>query len=94
MSQSASDKSEEKLSTLLIWDEEALPEITSGKVALWRSFGDSVSPNIVSIPALVEKNADTLRQRYLAWIYALGETKIQGRSLVDHLELRPGFSYW
>ena len=94
MSQSASDKSVEKLSTLLIWDKEVLPEITSGKVALWRSFGDSVSPNVVSIPALVEKNADTLRQRYLAWIYALGETKIQGRSLVDHLELRPGFSYW
>ena len=94
MIQSNSYKSVENLRKLLIWDEEALPEINNDKVALWRSFGDSVSPNVVSIPALVEKNADILRKRYLAWFYALGETKFKGRSLVDHLELRPGFSYW
>jgi surface carbohydrate biosynthesis protein (TIGR04326 family) len=82
------------LNILLIWDEEELPELTIGKVVLWRSFSDGVSPNIVSIPTLVEKNADALKQRYLAWIYTLGEAKIQGRRLVDHLEIRPGFSYW
>jgi surface carbohydrate biosynthesis protein (TIGR04326 family) len=47
-----------------------------------------------SLPKLVEEHADSLRERYLAWIYDLGEAHIEGKRLVDHLELRPGFSYW
>lgn len=82
------------MDTLLIWDAEEPPEVTSGKTALWQRFSDGASRNIVSIPMLVEKNADALKQRYLSWIYALGEAKIQGNRLVDHLELRPGLSYW
>lgn len=61
---------------------------------LWRGFASGASPEVVSVPQLVEKNSDVLRQRYLSWIYELGETRIQGRRLVDHLELRPEFSYW
>ena len=94
MNDSASGKSGEQSNTLLIWDVENPPDVTIGKVALWRSFSDGLSNNIVSIPALVEKDADVLRQRYLSWIYALGESKIQGCRLVDHLEVRPGLSYW
>ena len=91
---SASGKSIEQLDTLLIWDVEEPPEVTFGTIALWRSFSEGVSSNIVSIPALVEKDADALKQRYLSWIYALGESKVQDCRLVDHLELRPGLSYW
>ena len=47
-----------------------------------------------SIPKFVEDNAVVLKARYLAWIYDLGEKRIDGRRLVDHLELRPSFSYW
>lgn len=61
---------------------------------LWRGFGDGTISGGVSIPRLVEANAAILRTRYLAWIFDLGETRIKGRCLVDHLELRPGFSYW
>ncbi len=35
-----------------------------------------------------------LRSRYLAWVYELGELCINDRRLIDHLQLRPGFSYW
>ncbi|MDB9938777.1 hypothetical protein OAD78_06335 [Candidatus Thioglobus sp.] len=79
---------------LLICDAEPLPEITYCKVALWCGYNHSNAPHIVSIPELVEKNAETLRQRYLAWVYDLGETEIQGRRVIDHLEIRNGFSYW
>lgn len=47
-----------------------------------------------SLPRLVEEQADSMRERYLAWIYELGGAHIEGKRLVDHLELRPGFSYW
>jgi surface carbohydrate biosynthesis protein (TIGR04326 family) len=62
--------------------------------ALWRSYDTKGRENVVSIPCLVEENAETLRERYLEWIYDLGETKIKGKRIVDHLEIRPGLSYW
>ena len=61
---------------------------------LWRSYDTKGRENVVSIPCLVEDNAESLRARYLEWIYDLGETKIKGKRIVDHLEIRPGLSYW
>lgn len=80
--------------TLLVWDTEGAPPAGNWTTVLWSSFGDSASPDTISIPRLVEEQADTLRERYLAWIYELGETSINGKRFVDHLDLRPGFSYW
>jgi len=78
-----------------IWDAEGVPNVDdSCQLVLWRSYGEESCPEAVSIPQLVEENADSLRARYLAWIYELGEVKVQGRRLVDFLEIRPGFSYW
>lgn len=82
------------MNTLLIWDDESLLDETAEKVALWRSYSGGVSPDIVSIPALVEQNAVSLKKKYLARIYDLGEEIIDSSRLVDHLELRTGFSYW
>jgi surface carbohydrate biosynthesis protein (TIGR04326 family) len=79
---------------LFVWDAEGLPPDGDWTVVLWRSFAESAFKSAVSIPKLVEDNADVLKARYLAWIYDLGEKRIDGRRLVDHLELRPGFSYW
>lgn len=82
------------MTNVLIWDAEGSPPQGDWTTVLWRGFSDGVTPNIVSIPSLIEENADSLRASYLAWVYELGETRIQGRRLVDHLQLRPGFSYW
>ena len=80
--------------TLLVWDAIDSPPEGDWFTVLWSSFEDGDSTNSLSIPKLVEEHADELRARYLAWLYELGETHIQGRRIVDHLELRPGFSYW
>lgn len=42
----------------------------------------------------MEDHAESLRKRYLAWIYEIGETVIRGKRLVDHMQLRSGFSSW
>lgn len=84
----------EKKATLLVWDAKGLPPAGDWTTVLWGGFGDCAAPNAISIPRLLEANADRLRTRYLAWIYELGEMRINGRRLVDYLELRPGFSYW
>jgi surface carbohydrate biosynthesis protein (TIGR04326 family) len=79
---------------LIIWDNEGVASFDDETLLLWNSCCESASPKTISIPSLVEDRAEVLRQRYLAWIYDLGETRIRGRSLTEHLELRPGFSYW
>jgi surface carbohydrate biosynthesis protein (TIGR04326 family) len=82
------------LTNALIWDAEGSPPEAEGTTVLWRGFADGVTLDIVSIPSLIEENADTLRSRYLAWVYELGELRLQGRRLVDHLQLSPCFNYW
>ena len=64
------------------------------QLILWQSYSESAFPNAVSIPLLVEKNANHLRSRYLHLIYDLGEESIKNTKLYESLELRSGFSYW
>ena len=80
--------------TLLVWDAEGSPPAGNWTTVLWSGFGEASDSTIISVPKLVEEHADTFKARYLAWIHELGETRINGKRLIDHLELRPGFSYW
>jgi surface carbohydrate biosynthesis protein (TIGR04326 family) len=80
--------------TILIWDGEGKPPKGNWISVLWRAYNDEGDTGSFSIPNLVEKQADALRGRILAWIYDLGEVRKRGASLVEQLALRPGFSYW
>jgi surface carbohydrate biosynthesis protein (TIGR04326 family) len=60
---------------------------------LWRGFAAPDS-GVRSIPLHLEQRAEVLRARFLAWVHDLGERSIDGRRLRDHLEIRPGFSFW
>lgn len=79
---------------ILICDSEGLTRVDGDLTVLWRALKTDASPDWLSIPQLIEENADKLRARYLAWVYELGQTSLHGRSVIDHLQLRPGFSYW
>lgn len=94
MPDSAASVSGKHVGNLLIWDVEDSPPVITGATVLWRAFTAGTSPECVSIPQLIEDNAGALRTRYLAWIYELGQLRIHGRRLIEHLQLRPGFSYW
>jgi surface carbohydrate biosynthesis protein (TIGR04326 family) len=79
----------------LIWDSKELPTSEDYvETVLWRAFAPENKQGFVSIPTLIEANAESLRARYLAWVYQLGEFRINGIRLVDHLRVRTGFSYW
>jgi surface carbohydrate biosynthesis protein (TIGR04326 family) len=86
--------SRNSVTKVVIWDAEGLPPLCEGSTVLWRGFSDGVTSNVISIPRLIEENAARLRARYLAWVYDLGETRIECSRVVDHLGLRPDFSYW
>jgi surface carbohydrate biosynthesis protein (TIGR04326 family) len=84
-----------KQDTVLIWDvDRSPPEKSFYTIVLWRSYTKAYSSNTVSIPHLVEKNSDSLRARYLDWVYKLGEQIYKGSRIIDHLEIRVNFSYW
>jgi surface carbohydrate biosynthesis protein (TIGR04326 family) len=88
------NKKKSSCTSLIIWDAEGAPPNGEWTPVMWRDFVSNAQPDAVSIPALIETNADLLRKRYLAWVYQHGEKSIQGKRLVEHLELRSGFSYW
>jgi surface carbohydrate biosynthesis protein (TIGR04326 family) len=87
-------KREDTQRKLLIWDAEGPPPQWGGTTVLWRQYASADNPNLISIPQQVEAQADALRSRYLAWIHDLGEARIGGKRVIDHLQLRPGLSYW
>ncbi len=81
-------------SELLVWDIDDPLQGKHEQLVYWQSYNASETGGIYSAPKLVENNADQLRSQYLALIYELGEAKVNGKRVVEHLELQPGFSYW
>ena len=79
---------------LIICDNEFQQMPKSDDTLLWNSYKSSEINNIFSMMELVESNSDKLRLQYLNFIYELGETEINEKRVVNHLNLRPRFSYW
>ena len=70
---------------LLLWDEDS--EFVKGiyDVVCWRSYLSLESDGIFSIPQIVEKRADKLKAKFLRLIYELGESKVNGKRIINHL---------
>jgi len=84
---------------IVVWDEDTSPSVDTDEARtcrhfFWNRFQDPAFPEILSLPAVVERDAEQLKSRLLAWIHDLGNASIRGRRVVDALEIRPGFSYW
>lgn len=80
--------------TLLIWDDVGVAPNESCTVLYWQEYAESHNKADISIVNLVEKNRSQLKRRYLSWIHDLGEHKVDGKSVKDHLIINPGFSFW
>lgn len=79
---------------ILIWDSEDLPPIHNGTTVLWRRRISIEHIPQVSIPSLVEENADIFKMQYLNWIYELGQLKVNGSNVKELLKIRENLSYW
>lgn len=84
------------IKNVLIWDSDAPFNLDSNQIILWRDHENinDLSNKIVSMPHLVEEMASNLRSSYLEWVYIFGKTKVAKKSIIEHLEIRPGLSYW
>ena len=82
-------------SRIILWEEQQESNGAPCKTILWSSYCTNPSEiNIISLPAEVECHAEKLKANYLGWIYKLGEMQIAEKKVTDHLQLRPGLSYW
>ena len=62
---------------------------------LWRQFcGDMNPTQFISLPEYVEEHSLHLRNKYLAFINQVGESRSDGESVQKLLQIRPSFSYW
>ncbi len=77
---------------LTVWDSSSDPSARTGTIIRWNGRAEEGSRH--SLLRYVETHEERLRDRYLSWIHELGETRIDGRRLVDHLAFDDGLSYW
>jgi len=55
------------------------------------NWNNCTSNNIIDY---IENNADKIRSKYLLFIYETGELQFEEKSVVEHLQIRPKFSFW
>lgn len=78
--------------SVIVWDQKFDPPDTTGEVLCWQSY---VQRDLVSsVPRYLEDHAERLRAKYLAFIHDLGERRLDGKRVVEHLDLGDGFSFW
>lgn len=78
--------------SVTVRDCEGAPEETKVNTLCWQGYAQG--PMVDSIPRYLESNADRLRAKYVAFSCDLGESLINDKSVVEHLDAGDGFSYW
>ncbi len=80
---------------VLLWDSDGILPSTNDYVVLWNSFSvpGSIHPSI-SIPEYVEEHSDRLRSRFLGFVHDVGDSPSGAKTVLEHLQIRPTFSYW
>lgn len=79
---------------MLLWaaDTGSAPQHGNGNLILWQ--GAARTPGARSLAEYIEKHAEEIRRRYLAWSHDLGETRVLGRKLRERFQLADGTSFW
>jgi surface carbohydrate biosynthesis protein (TIGR04326 family) len=78
--------------TLTLWDSIDDPSEHKGLVFTWGGYVENES--LYSLLRYVETHGERLRKKYLEFIHELGEMRIQGKRLIDHLDVGNGLSLW
>ena len=78
--------------SVTLWDSSADPPKQAGLIYRWNGYSETDS--VHSLFRYVENHSERLRRKYLTWINQLGESRIDGKRLIDHLAFEDGLSYW
>ena len=78
--------------SVTLWDSKADPPGNAGLVYRWNGWAEKDS--VYSLFRYIEDRSERIRRKYLTWIHELGESRIDGKRLIDHLAFEDGLSYW
>jgi surface carbohydrate biosynthesis protein (TIGR04326 family) len=81
-----------KLQQLIVFDSTAMPAGLSGEIYCWNGYAENES--VHSLLRYVDENGARFRKRYVNFIHDLGQTVIQGKRIVEYLEVEKNFSLW
>ena len=80
---------------VLLWDSDGILPSTNDYVVLWNSFSvPGSNHSSVSIPEYVEEHSERLRSRFLGFVHDVGNSQSGAKTVLEHLQIRPTFSYW
>lgn len=78
--------------TAILWDApDTPPRMDDGIVCIWNR---QPGADGISLLDYVEQNGERFREKFLSWSAHFGKTVFLGKSLIEHLSLGDGFSYW
>ena len=80
------------LNKVCIWDLSDSLDKSRSDIVAWNTF--TIGNDQLSVPQYLEKNSERLRSKYLAFIYELSHSVIDGKSLLEHFEIDDQFSFW
>ena len=80
------------IGSVTVWDLNGGPPPKIGDVLCWQSYFQQES--VTSVPRYLEDNSARFREKYLAFIHDLGESLVDGKRIVDHLDIGEGLSFW
>jgi surface carbohydrate biosynthesis protein (TIGR04326 family) len=80
---------------ILLWDKDEPPPSTNDIIIFWNAFKTSdFTSSSISIPDYVDENSTHLRTRFLGFVHEIGNSQIGTKTVIEHLQIRPTFSYW
>jgi surface carbohydrate biosynthesis protein (TIGR04326 family) len=77
-----------------LWDDKSPPKDFKELNYIYWNKSFSSQNSSFSISDILEKNSDKFKSNYLEFVLKLGLSKNKDESVIDILELKPGFSYW
>ena len=82
-----------KSNTIALLDTDDVPsDLIKNVIYKWNGYQQS--SNFYSVPAYLEKNSSRLKAKYINFINSLGDTKINEKTINDHLSLKNGYNLW
>jgi len=63
-------------------------------VIYWNDFEANQTNDFISLPTYIEQNEEVLRSRFLEYVYEVGQSQIDGKTIIERLRLDEDFSYW
>jgi surface carbohydrate biosynthesis protein (TIGR04326 family) len=78
---------------ILILSEQTIDKKEDSEVVV--SWNEMVVPSgVISLPIKTEEQAISIKAEFLSWVHELGNTVVDGQSLISHLKIFNNLSFW